>query len=137
MNVEVSASCDCGAVSFKSQDIPVLQVFCHCTNCQDATGEDCARLAFFKFETVKIEGLLLAHNFTASSGTSTARDACSSCGTLMFDRSAGFPKLVGVFAERMDKNFEFQPKGHVWVRSKKPTLEILDGLSQYQRNFGE
>jgi hypothetical protein len=49
----------------------------------------------------------------------------------MFDRSAGFPTLIGVMASQIELPFEVQPTCHVWVKSKRPDVEIQSDMTQY------
>jgi len=131
----ITARCGCGAVRFTSEAGPVAQVVCHCTDCQEATGAACARIAFFKQKASRVTGDVTVRGFTAGSGKRTARESCTRCGTLMFDRSDGFPALVGVMAERLDAPFRFEPACHVWTRSKRPDVVISDGLPQHAENL--
>jgi hypothetical protein len=91
MSAEITANCKCGAVCFTAQSEPILQVICHCTDCQEATGAAFARAAFFKLKSTRIVGELATQQFVAASGKRTTRESCSRCGELMFDRSEGFP----------------------------------------------
>lgn len=131
----VKARCDCGAVTFSAPRPPVLQLLCHCRDCQAATGAAFARLAFFSLDGATVVGAVQAQSFTAASGNATVRERCAACGTVMFDRSTGFPGLLGVIAERLSPPFVFKPVCHVWTDSGQPTLLPDDGLRRFPRNF--
>ncbi|KAF0812664.1 hypothetical protein IGB42_02956 [Andreprevotia sp. IGB-42] len=127
----LNASCECGAVQFTSTHAPILQLYCHCSDCQHATGNAYARTAFFRLADADISGTLAIHRYQAASGAATTREACASCGTLLFDRSAGFPGLIGVMVETLGDGFAFSPSCHMWTRSKRVDVTIPDGIAQF------
>lgn len=135
MNSQITASCQCGAVQFQSAAHPIMQLFCHCKDCQESTGSPFAKTAFFKSRHCEISGSLSVREFKAESGNRTTRESCASCGSVMFDRSEGFPSLIGVMAERISAPFVFEPGCHVWTRSKQPHVEIPDNARPYPENI--
>lgn len=134
MNSQITASCRCGAVQFKSQRPPVLQLLCHCTHCQTSTAGPFAKTAFFTAEHAEVSGALVVRAFKAKSGNRTTRESCANCGFLMFDRSEGSPALIGVMAKRISGPFVFEPECHVWTQSKQPCVTIPDDARQYAEN---
>jgi hypothetical protein len=135
MNSPITANCRCAAVQFKSQRPPILQVFCHCKNCQESTGSPFVRIAFFEAKHSEVAGSLVGRAFKAESGNGTTRESCANCGSLMFDRSDGFPALIGVMAARISEPFVFEPACHVWTKSRQPYVTIPDDARQYAENF--
>ena len=71
--------------------------------------------------------------FVAESGHATVRECCARCGDMLIDRTAGFPKVIGVVAERIDGPFTFEPQHHVWTDSKLPEVAIAPGVPAYPR----
>lgn len=136
MTDEITATCECGEVCFTSNERPVVQLVCHCSDCRQATGRAFAEIVFFISEHVEISGSLSVDTFRADSGSETTRESCTVCGSLMFDRSQGFPTLVGVMAERMDEPFEFEAGAHVWTKSKRADVEIPKDALHFAGNFG-
>lgn len=135
MTSKITGFCRCGAVQFQSVSHPILQLFCHCKDCQESTGSPYAKIAFFKSKQSEISGRLSVCTFTAESGNKTSRESCANCGSLMFDKSEGFPSLVGIMAERIVAPFIFEPLCHVWTRSKQPQIEIPIDIRQYVENI--
>jgi hypothetical protein len=126
MNSPITAQCRCGAVRFTSQRPPILQRYCHCTNCQESTGRPFARTALFKAQHSAVSGPLAVRAYNR-----TTWESCADCGSLMFDRSAGFPALIGVVAERISAPFVFEPAGHDWTSSTQSNVTILDDARRY------
>lgn len=133
--MELEASCSCGEVRFRSTESPVIQLCCHCSDCQDALKSEYATIAFFKVDSTQVLGITAEKVYRSDSGSRTVREFCSSCGTVMFDRSEGFPKLVGVMTQQMKAPFEAAPKCHVWVKSKLPNVFIPSDMRQYEKGI--
>jgi hypothetical protein len=134
---KVFASCNCGRVQFSSNKQPVLRVCCHCSDCRNTTHNDFSTIAFFKVKYVTVAGVLSRQNYVADSHNNTCREFCANCGTVMFDRSEGFPHLVGVFEETLDILFVGQVDCHVWLQSKVPHISISSDAIQYTRGMGQ
>lgn len=135
MDVEISANCKCGHAQFKTKAKPVLQLCCHCADCRQATGDDASSIVFFKLEKVQILGDLLPMTFTSDLGNQTQRLACGQCKQIMFDKSAGFPHLLGVLAQRIAPPFVAAPQMHVWTNSKLPHVKIPEQMKQYEKGI--
>lgn len=127
----IRGGCSCGAVHFVSDAEPVMQVICHCTDCREATGNDYSVTAFFRRSSCRVGGPLVGMSFIAASGNRTVREACTDCGTMVFDRSEGFPELIGVFAERLAPPFIAEPACHMWTASRLPIVDVRPDLPEY------
>ena len=53
----------------------------------------------------------------------------------MFDRTQGFPQIIGVVAERIGPPFTFQPRCHVWLESKVVEPQLAEGVKGFLRNM--
>lgn len=126
------AACRCGQLEFTAASEPVLELVCHCVDCQDALQADFARLAFFKVADTSVTGELAEKIYLAASGNETCRQYCDQCDTVMFDRSEGFPQLLGVMVSQLQPPFESKPLCHVFLRDKRAGVEIPEGTKQYQ-----
>lgn len=135
MNTKTTARCGCGEVRFESEEGPLLQLICHCADCREASKEDFTTLAFFLASSTQITGALSTLEFNAACGSRTTREACSKCGSLLFDRSARFPTLVGVNVQNIDPPFKAEPSCHVWVKSRVSAVRLSDGLVQHAEDL--
>ena len=130
--LKVVASCQCGQLKFEAESEPVLELICHCRDCQDALQADFANIAFFKLGESSVEGELAEKIYLAASGNETCRQYCIQCETVMFDRSEGFPNLLGVMVSQLQPPFESRPACHVYVCDKQAEVEIPEGMKQYE-----
>lgn len=135
MTPTFTATCRCGSVQLSSTRAPILQLTCHCQQCRSASKTPFTNFAFFKRAEASVTGDTASQDFTADSGTRTFRDSCRSCGELMFDRTEGFPQIIGVVAERIQPPFTFQPRCHVWLDSKVVDPVIPEGVKGFERGM--
>ena len=54
--MEASAHCNCGELKLMVSSPPVVQLVCHCKECQDFSGLPFVKGAFFRKEDCLIEG---------------------------------------------------------------------------------
>jgi hypothetical protein len=128
-----SASCRCGALRAVLASPPVLQLVCHCTDCRAVAGTAVSNFVFFRARDAQVSGQAVRREFVADSGHATVRECCAQCGDMLIDRTAGFPKVIGIVAERLDPPFTFEPQHHVWTDSRLPGVEIPPGVTAYAR----
>jgi hypothetical protein len=129
------AQCRCGSFKFASAQPPFLQLTCHCEQCRQVAKTPSTNFAFFKLAVTQVQGETITHTFKADSGATTYRETCASCGDMVVDRSEGFPKMIGVVAERIQAPYNFAPRCHVWVESKQPDVVLDDGLPVFARGM--
>jgi len=135
MNNEIVAGCSCGEVEFNSTKNPVIQVCCHCSDCRESTNSDYTTIAFFNSSAVSVSGDLSAEEFTSESGNKTVRELCPKCRTVMFDRSEGFPGLIGVVAQQISAPFKAKVSHHVWVISKLAHVSIPREVKRFEKGI--
>lgn len=133
--MEIKASCACGKVQFKSKYSPVIQLCCHCTDCQNALQSEFSTIAFFKTMSSNASGPIDQSTYVAESGNRTVREFCSECGTLMFDKSEGFSGLIGVMIQQINAPFEKNISCHVWVKSKLSSVCIPDSMRKHDKGI--
>jgi hypothetical protein len=131
MSDTYSARCRCGSVQFSCSSPPVVQLVCHCTDCREVARTPFSNLVFFRARDAQVTGETVKREFSADSGSTTVRESCPQCGEMMFDRTSGFPKIIGVVAERLASPFAFAPTHHVWTDSKLPEVELPVGVKAY------
>ena len=127
------AHCRCGAFRFESASPPILQLVCHCSQCREVSGRPFSNFSFFKVRDTQTSGAHRTVAFTAASGARTVREVCEACGDMLIDRTEGYPKIIGLVAERIAQPFTFEPQHHVWADSKLPGVVIPEGAKVFAR----
>ena len=64
----MNGGCLCGAVRYKCDAQPIYQLYCHCRDCQRASGSAFAPVIFFRTEDFSIAGEVTYYQSKGSSG---------------------------------------------------------------------
>jgi hypothetical protein len=120
--------CACDAVSFEVADEFVVAYNCHCSRCRAITGS--AFLPWGEIEPEKLrvtkgaESLML---IGAADGQHAKR--CATCFSLV--SWSGYEGKIRVpYGSLLDEP-SLKPSAHMFVGSKAPWYDILDGLPQH------
>ena len=125
-SLPITGGCQCGAVRYALQAVPVNTHFCHCRMCQRAVGGPFA--AFTGVPRDQIEWTKGEPAWFHSSSVAT-RGFCRDCGTPLsfaYDRSDRFSVTLG----SLDFPEDVPVERHYGVESKMPWLKLCDGLPE-------
>lgn len=104
--LDLAASCDCGAVTLAIKGRPVSMFQCACQNCQKASGSGHSSIVLFPVAATKVTGATKSFVRPADSGANFTRHFCPECGTTIFAESSRAPAFrivpVGLFAGQND-----------------------------------
>jgi hypothetical protein len=122
--------CLCGGIRFRINGKLGPAGYCHCKQCQRASGSAFAanapvRTPYFGL----LSGAELLREYESSPGK--FRAFCSRCGSPIYSRRDSEPDLRRIRLGSLDSDPERRPLGHVWVSSKAPWYTITDALPQY------
>ncbi len=128
----LAGRCLCGAVEYTVDDHFRYALNCHCSNCRRATGS-----AFKPFAGIERDRLEIANGRDRLRlfGSANSHDArCAVCGSLLYSlvRDGAY---VHVTLGTLVDSPSLRPSAHIFVGSKAPWFEIVDGLPQHQE-FG-
>jgi hypothetical protein len=124
-------SCCCGRVRYRMQGPFGTFSHCHCTDCRKTHGAAFATyigVERARFGFLSGEGELAGH----VTDTGTRRNFCRRCGSTLTCTVTSEPDAVYVATGTLDTPLLLKPEYHIYVRSKVPWIEILDGLPQHQ-----
>ena len=118
----IEASCNCGAVTVRATAPALMQFYCHCDDCQRATGAPYIGVAVFPAGAVSVHGETDAWTLRT-----LPRHRCRACGTQMIGEVPG-GELVGIRADRLPAG-AFDPRFHINCRYAQ--LPVRDALTHY------
>jgi hypothetical protein len=126
----LDGGCLCGGVRFRISGKLGPAGYCHCKQCQRASGSAFAanapaRSAYFQL----LSGDDLVSEYESSPGK--FRAFCRRCGSPLYSRRDSEPELRRIRLGTLDADPERRPLVHVWVGSKAPWYAIGDSLPQY------
>jgi len=132
-HLDLTASCDCGAVTLHvvAQAISMFQ--CTCLNCQKVSGSGHSSVVLVPKDSVTITGATKTFMRPSASGASFTRHFCPECGTTLFAQSSRAPAfkilLAGLFA---GENGWFVPNQLIFARSHQPWDHVAENLPHYE-----
>lgn len=124
--------CLCGTVRYEVRDAPVHTFYCHCTDCQKETGGPFATEIYVRSESVAVAGDMGEYIVAGDSGKDVTRTFCRVCGSPIMTKFEVEPGFVCIKACSLDDGARLRPEFHLYIKSKQPWYEILDGLPQYR-----
>lgn len=122
--------CLCGGVRFRIHGRLGPAGFCHCKQCQRASGSAFAvnapvRTRYFELYA----GAELVREYESS--PNKYRAFCSRCGSPVYSRRDEEPEIRRIRLGTLDSDPERRPLAHVHTSSKAPWYEIHDDLPRY------
>ena len=88
--MKATGGCLCGAVRYEIDGEALFMGFCHCRDCQKATGAGHAPGMSFRRRSVRISGETRTFAVIGSSGRPMPRHFCPACGSSLFGRSGDY-----------------------------------------------
>src|SRR5438105_14969555 len=100
----ITGHCLCGSIKYSAAAEPVVQVVCHCTDCQRQTGGPFTVVVGVPRDALTVEGSTLSSFVTTGEdhGGETQRSFCSKCGSPVFSLAAVLPELALIKAGALD-----------------------------------
>lgn len=125
--------CVCGAVRYRVRGQPVVAMACHCRFCQQRLGTAFALVAYFDEKNIEfIQGQLnLYEHHSDESGRWLKMQFCPCCGTTLTHIAEVRPGLRAIAAGTFDDPDWFKIERHLWVRSKRPWVQIPAGVAEF------
>jgi len=132
--IDLTAHCDCGAVTLTAKGRVVSMFQCACANCQRVSGGGHSSVTLLPAAAVSVAGETISHARPADSGATFTRHFCLRCGTTVLAISSRAPALailpVGLFAGQNDW---FIPNQLIFSRSHPHWDLVADHLPRHER----
>lgn len=128
----MKGGCLCGAVRYETRVAPTYSGFCHCRDCQKATGTGhCCYMIFDKGDVV-VTGTTRSFAIFSNSGRETTRRFCETCGSQIFGGGAPEDPRLSIYAGTLDDPEEFRPSDAVFVRSRRHWDHVTLELNEHE-----
>ena len=126
MAEKLKAQCACGAVEAEIAGAPILQCYCHCTDCRDWLGAPVhAATAWGKDQVKFVKG---GDNVVTYKRTDHShRKSCKTCGGAVLVEHPGLG-VVDVLGSNI-KGFRFEPAFHIFYGERM--IDMKDGLPKF------
>jgi len=135
MPAPFAGGCRCGAIRYECSAEPFMAAYCHCRDCQFASGGAYATFIMVPTAAVTVvRGEPVAYQVDAESGSTVTRKFCGTCGTPLFSELGMNPALYVIKAGSLDDASWVQPGMHIWTGSAQPWAIPDDGLPRFEKN---
>lgn len=131
--LDLIATCDCGAVTLHAGGRAISMFQCACLNCQKVSGGGHSSAVLLPAEAVRVTGATKSVVRPADSGAKFTRHFCPECGTTLFAHSSRAPAFrivpAGLFA---GQNEWFAPNQLIFARSHQDWDRLAENLPHHQ-----
>lgn len=125
-DLDVTANCDCGAITIAVRGQPLSMFQCGCRNCQKVSGSGHSSIVLMPADAVQVTGATKNHSRPADSGATFTRHFCPECGTTVYAQSSRAPAFRIVPAGLLaGDNDWFVPNQLIFSRSH-PHWDLVD-----------
>ena len=116
MPVAILGGCACGKIRYECSERPLVQLICHCRDCQRASGSAFAAFVFVPSDRLTYSGPEIRyHDVTAESGRTLRRQFCGDCGSPVSARWPELPRVELLHVASLDDQSLFSPTHELWV----------------------
>ncbi|MBY5991330.1 GFA family protein [Ferrimonas balearica] len=124
----MEGGCLCGAIRYRLLARPFDADYCHCRQCQKATGAPVG--TWMDFKTEQVQWLNETPKEFASSDA-IRRGFCPQCGTSLSYRHTDYPQYLTLSIPTLDAPQAVAPNYHIHTASQLPWLELSDPCPRY------
>jgi hypothetical protein len=135
---KIVGGCLCGAVRYRSDAEPALQVVCHCQTCRKNSGSAFSFNVAVPQDSLVVEGesVRTYEDHSGASGQPFLRKFCEHCGSHVVSHGAAYGAITFIKAGTLDDPSWVDPQLHIWCSEKLPWSLIPNGATQVPRNPG-
>jgi hypothetical protein len=137
MPAPFSGGCLCGAVRYTCTAEPFATLYCHCRDCQHASGGPNSTIVMVPKAAVEVtQGEVRSYAKKSDGGDDVTRQFCADCGSPLFSVLGSNPDLWVIKAGSLDDPSWLVPSMNIWIDSAVPWAHIADDLPQMAKNPG-
>jgi len=122
----IQASCLCGAVTWRFEQVPTQMYHCHCSRCRKVHGVGFATYLNGPAQGFHLDGRELVQGWESMPGVQRA--FCGRCGSVVPNIWEG---QVFAPAGNFIDDPGLRPQAHIFVGSKAPWYDIADALPRF------
>ena len=130
----MTGGCMCGAVRYRISEKPVATALCHCNRCRPQSGSAFSTVIIIKRSTFKLEGETTVFEDVGASGLRVGRRSCARCGSPLTTESDATPDLMFVKVGGIDNNEWFKPQMELFATRRRPWVDPVPGIPQFEAN---
>ncbi len=127
--------CQCGAVRYRTTQLPKRVLACHCATCKRRTGSAYGIGVYFEDNAVEFTGeILQGYEFLSDeSGRWIRNEFCPACGTTVSWTLELRPGLRAIAGGTYDDPNWFEVQAHIWTRSARDDMHYPDHIEVFEK----
>jgi len=125
MSAAFTGGCECGAIRYECDAVPLMAGHCHCRSWQKASGTGHSSHLMVPRAAVRLTGEASFYERPADSGSTVRRAFCPTCGAPVYGESSGFPDMLVLRAGSLDEPDRFRPGARVYA-ADAPSWDQMD-----------
>ena len=135
MTTGLTGGCACGNVRYECSERPLVQMICHCRDCQRASGSAFAASLVVPSDRLQLfETSLRFFEMNAESGNTKQGGFCKDCGSPILAKLPGAPLVTFLTASSLDEPSDFSPALEVWVSRAQPWQRLHADTLKFDKN---
>jgi hypothetical protein len=128
-----TGGCACGAVRYELAEEPILQLICHCTDCQKASGSEFSKVLFVAADRLSMLGREPKfYSVKANSGRTMNRGFCDTCGSPVMIRRPEIPQIEFLQAGSLDDPNIFRAAAEVFTCRAHSVVTSIEGKDRFE-----
>lgn len=125
-------SCNCGDIQYEVNAPFLMQVACHCTQCQQHTQSAFSLVGTLPASAFKItQGKLQKWTKTADSGNRIDCYFCPRCGNRIYHHNPLAPDLIRLKLGTLTDTSVINPSMHIWTQAKQAWYTLPAGVPSF------
>ncbi len=135
MEYPIEGSCQCGQVTYKLHEKPLVVWACHCTECQKLSTSPFSVTAIVSSKVIEFNGELSEWSRAADSGNKNNAKFCPTCGNRVYHYNPDEQSTIKLKLKPIDllDATIFEPSAHVWVSEKLNWYQLPQGVQTYEK----
>lgn len=128
----MKGGCLCGSVRYETIAAPQYSGFCHCRDCQKATGTGHSCYMIFSRSDFSWSGDVRSYAVTGESGQPSYRHFCPTCGSIVLGSGPDGDDRWTIYGGTLDDPSEFVPQDAIMTRSRQPWDHMAGNLPEFE-----
>lgn len=133
MAYPIEGACQCGGVTYRLLQPPLLVVACHCRACQKLSTSAFSITAVVNAKDIEFQGEMAEWRRMADSGNINAAKFCPTCGNRIYHYNPAEPDKIKLKPSTLSDTSIINPTMHVWVSEKQDWYQIPEGIKVFEK----
>ncbi len=129
----IEGSCQCGNVTYRLLEAPIMVAACHCRECQKLSTSAFSITAIVKTESVQFSGKMQDWSRGCDSGNISAAKFCPTCGNRIYHYNPEDLATIKLKPSNLNDTRIIEPKIHIWVSEKQDWFQIPEGVKVFDK----